>query len=107
MVATNMPSLLNSVNFLAVLSQKLPTFVWDDWVSKALEIEQCHGHLAAFNDFAEFVINESTKASSTYYKALFPGSQKEKSDSKSSFKLAKLFAISASTSWWVSLKYRS
>ena len=107
MVATNVPSWLNSVDFLAALPQKLPTFVRDDWVSKALEIEQRHGRLAALNDLVEFVINESTKASSTYYKALFPGSQKEKSDSKSSFKLGKLFAISASTSWWVSLKYRS
>ena len=76
------PSSVNSVNFLAVLAQKLPSNTRHIWISKALEFEQRNGRLATFVDFAEFVINESERANSTFYKAIFHSEQRKEEHSK-------------------------
>ena len=70
-VSNNDLAALNSVNFLSALVQKLPNHVQRNWVTKALEIEQRHCRLALFGDFVEFVVDQSTKANSTFSRALF------------------------------------
>ena len=71
LVSNNDLAALNSVNFLSALVQKLPNHVQRNWLTKALEIEQRHCRLALFGDFVEFVVDQLTKANSTFSRALF------------------------------------
>ena len=82
LAGTREPSTVNSVNFLAALAQKLPSNTRHNWISKALEFEQRNSRLATFVDFAEFVINESERANSTFYKAIFHSEQRKEEHSK-------------------------
>ena len=82
LAGTREPSTVNSVNFLAALAQKLPSNTRHNWISKALEFEQRNGRSATFVDFAEFVINESKRANSTFYKAIFHSEQRKEEHSK-------------------------
>ena len=72
LMTNNEPSAVDSVNVLAALVQKLPTYVQHNWIKTALEIEQRCDRLARFNDFVEFVSKESIMSNSTYHAALFP-----------------------------------
>ena len=78
LMTNNEPSAVDFVNFLAALVQKLPTYVQHNWIKTTLEIEQRCGRLTRFNDFVEFVSNESIMSNSTYHAVLFPSNQREK-----------------------------
>ena len=62
---------MNTVGFISSLAEKLPLDLRRKWVSQALKIQNTCGCSAHFSDFADFIINESLEANSTFCKAIF------------------------------------
>ena len=66
------PTTVDSPTFVASIAEKLPLELKREWVSCALTIQRQKGELAGFEEFAEFVMEQSVKANSVYCKLLFP-----------------------------------
>ena len=66
------PTTVDAPTFVASIAEKLPLELKREWLSCALTIQRQKGELAGFEEFAEFVIEQSVKANSVYCKLLFP-----------------------------------
>ena len=66
------PTTVGSPIFVASIAEKLSLKLKREWISCALTIQRQKGELAGFEEFEEFVIEQSVKANSVYCKLLFP-----------------------------------